>query len=115
YSDLRIDPPAIAPGGNAQVSVKVKNAGDRASTETVQLYVHEAVAPVSVPVKQLRGFERVTLGPGETRTVTFAITPADLQVLDRDMHWTVVPGDFQIMVGRSSDDIPAKGVLKVSP
>jgi beta-glucosidase len=115
YSDLRIDPPAIAPGGNAQVSVKVKNAGDRAGVETVQLYVHEAVAPVSVPVKQLRGFERVTLGPGETKTITFPITPADLQVLDRDMHWTVVPGDFTIMVGKSSDDIPARGVLKVRP
>jgi beta-glucosidase len=95
--------------------VKVKNAGDRAGTETVQLYVHEMVAPVSVPVKQLRGFERVTLGPGEVKTVTFAISPADLQVLDRDMHWTVVPGDFTIMVGKSSDDIPARGVLEVRP
>jgi len=77
--------------------------------------LHEAVAPVSIPVKQLRGFQRVALAPGETKTVTFALTPADLQLLDRDLHWVVVPGDFQIMVGKSSQDIPLQGTLKVTP
>jgi beta-glucosidase len=62
---------------------------------------------------QLRGFERVALKPGETKTVTLALTPADLQLLDRDMHWVVVPGDFEIMVGSSSEDLPLKGKLKV--
>jgi beta-glucosidase len=113
YSNLRIDPPEIHPAGNVRVSVDVKNAGDRAGEETVQLYLHEAFAPISTPVKQLRGFERVALGPGELKTVTFTLMPDDLQLLDRDLRWVVVPGDFQIMVGRSSDDLPLQGTLRV--
>jgi beta-glucosidase len=113
YSALRIDPAEIHPAGVAHVSVDVKNGGERAGEETVQLYLHEAYAPVSTPVKQLRGVERVALKPGETKTATFALIPEDLQLLDRDMHWVVVPGDFEIMVGRSSDDIPLKGTLRV--
>jgi beta-glucosidase len=113
YSGIRIDPAEIHTAGSARVSVDVKNAGDRAGEEIVQLYIHEAVAPVSTPVKQLRGFERVALEPGEAKTVTFTLTPEELQLLDRDMHWVVVPGDFAIMVGRSSEDLPLKGTLKV--
>ncbi len=113
YSNLRLDPPEIRPGGNVRVSVDVKNVGDRAGEEIVQLYIHETVAPVSTPVKQLRGFERVALTPGELKTITLTLSPQDLQLLDRDMHWVVVPGDFEVMVGRSSDDIPLKGILKV--
>jgi beta-glucosidase len=113
YSNLRIDPAEIAPTGNARVSVDVKNISGRAGLETVQLYLHEAFAPVSTPVKQLRGFEKVTLSPGETKRITFTLTPDDLQLLDENMRWVVVPGDFEIMVGRSSDDLPIKGKLKV--
>jgi beta-glucosidase len=114
YSNLRIEPTAIRPGGEARVSVDVKNVGERAGEETVQLYVHETYAPVALPVKQLRGFERVALKPGETKTVTLTLTPEDLQLLDIDMHWRVVPGDFEIMVGKSSADIPLRGILKVT-
>ena len=110
YSNLRIEPAEIHPGGEARVTVDVKNTGDRAGVETVQLYIHEKYAPVSTPVKQLRGFERVALEPGETKTVTLKLTPEDLQLLDIDMHWRVVPGDFEIMVGRSSADIPLQGL-----
>jgi beta-glucosidase len=114
YSNLCIDPPQIRPAGNARVSVEVKNVGERAGVETAQLYIHEAYTPVATPVKQLRGFERIALEPGETKTATFTLTPEDLQLLDRDMHWVVVPGDFEIMIGRSSADIGLKGALKVS-
>ena len=113
YSNLRIDPAEMHPGGKARVSVDVKNTGDRAGVETVQLYIHETSGPVSTPVKQLRGFERVALKPGETKTVTLTLTPEDLQLLDSDMHWRVVPGDFEIMVGKSSEDLPLRGMLKV--
>lgn len=115
YSNLRIEPSEIRPGGTARVSVDVKNTGERAGTETVQLYVHETVAPVSLPVKQLRGFEQVNLKPGESKTVTLPLGPEGLQLLDLDMHWRVVPGDFEIMVGKSSEDLPLRGILKVIP
>ena len=81
--------------------------------ETVQLYVHERYAPVSTAVKQLRGFEKVALDPGEKRTVSFTLKPEDLMLLDRSMRWTVVPGTFEIMVGKSSADIALKGALEV--
>jgi beta-glucosidase len=113
YSNLRIQPSEIRPAGNAQVSVDIRNTGSRAGVETAQLYLHEAFAPVSTPVKQLRGFERIALSPGGAKTVTFTLTPEDLQLLNRDMHWAVVPGDFEIMVGKSSDDIQLRGTLKV--
>ena len=81
----------------------------------MQLYIHETAAPVAIPIKQLRGFERVDLKPGETKNITLTLTPDDLQLLDRDMHWRVVPGDFEIMVGASSEDLPLKHVLQVVP
>lgn len=115
YSNLRIEPPQIHPEGMARVSVNVKNTGERPGIETVQLYIHEATGPVATPIKQLRGFKRVDLKPGETKNVTLTLTPEDLQLLDRDMHWRVVPSDFEIMVGSSSQDLPLKGVLKVVP
>ncbi|MBZ5595545.1 MAG: glycoside hydrolase family 3 C-terminal domain-containing protein [Acidobacteriia bacterium] len=115
YSSLRVEPAEIRPGGTARVSVQVKNTGGRAGTETVQLYIHETAAPVSTPVKQLRGFEQVNLRPGETKTVTLTLGPEDLQLLDLDMHWRVVPGDFEVMAGRSSEDLPLRGTLKVTP
>ena len=110
-----MQPPEIRPGGEASVTLDVKNVGDRAGVETVQLYIHEQYAPVSTPVKQLRGFEQVALNPGETKTVTMKLTPEDLQLLDVDLRWRVVPGNFEIMVGKSSAEILLQGVLKVTP
>jgi beta-glucosidase len=117
YSNLKIEPAEIHPGGEAKVSLDVKNTGDHAGVETVQLYLHERYAPISTPIKNLRGFEKVALNPGETKTVTMKLTPEELQLLDIDMRWRVVPGDFDIMAGKSSanGDIVLRGVLKVTP
>lgn len=113
YSHLRIDPPQIYPAGKTRVTVDVENVGKRAGVETVQLYIHERFAPVSTPVRQLRGFARVALDPGERKPVSFTLAPDDLKLLDRDMHWVVVPGTFDIMIGASSADIPLTGSLDV--
>jgi beta-glucosidase len=113
YSNLHIEPAEIHTGGDAQVTLDVRNTGQRTGTETVQLYIHEQYTPVATPVKQLRGFARVPLAPGEKKTVSLKLTPEDLQLLDQDMHWRVVPGDFEIMVGKSSADIAVQGMLKV--
>jgi beta-glucosidase len=115
YSNLHVEPAEIHAGGEAQVTLDVKNTGTRAGVETVQLYLNEQYAPVSTPVKQLRGFERVSLEPGQIRTISLKLTPEDLQLLDVNMHWRVVPGDFEIMAGKSSADIPLQGMLKVVP
>jgi beta-glucosidase len=112
-SDLRIDRPQILAEGKTQVSVDVENTGQRAGVDTVELYLHERYAPISTPVKQLRGFERVELEPGEKKTVTFTLGPKDLQLLDRSNHWVVVPGTFDIMIGKSSANIPLTGTLEV--
>jgi len=113
YRNLRLDPAEIRSEGNTHVRVDVENTGKQAGVETVQLYVREQFTPVATPVKQLRGFERVSLAPGEKKTVTIILGPEDLKLLNQDMHWVVVPGTFDIMIGRSSADITAKGELEV--
>jgi len=82
--------------------VDVTNTGSREGDEVAQLYIHQRLASVTRPVMELRAFERVTLKPGEKKTVRFKITPLELQMLNRDMHWVVEPGTFDIMVGPSS-------------
>lgn len=113
YSNLRVDPAEIDKEGRARVSVDVVNDGKRAGVETVQLYLRERFTPVATPVKQLRGFERVPLQPGERKTVNFSLGPEDFQLLDRDMHWRVVPGTFDIMIGKSSAEITSKATLQI--
>jgi beta-glucosidase len=113
YSNLRLGSDKIYSGGSVDVNVDVTNTGKCAGVETVQMYLHERYTPVAVPVKQLRGFEQVRLEPGETKSVTMKLTPEDMMLLDRDMHWTVVPGTFDIMVGKSSADISLTASLQV--
>jgi len=105
YSNLHVDPAQISQAGVVKVTVDVKNTGGRTGTEVVQMYLHERYAPVSLPVKQLRGFERVELNPGEKKTVSLTIRPEDMMLLDRDMRWRVAPGTFDVMIGTSSQDI----------
>jgi len=112
YSNLRVDPGSILPGGVARVTVDVQNTGKRPGTDTVQMYLHEKVAPVSMPVRQLRGIDRISLNPGETKTVTMTIRPQDLELLDRNMQWRVTPGTFEVMIGSASDHIVLRDSLE---
>ncbi len=104
FPDMCRSEPEVSMGGGLLVSVKVTNTGDRAGAEVVQLYVHDEVASVTRPVQELKGFERIELAPGETRTVTFTLRPDDLQFWGTDSAWTVEPGWFIVMVGTSSAD-----------
>jgi beta-glucosidase len=89
---------------STQVLVDVTNTGRRAGAEVVQLYIRDLVSSVTRPVKELKGFRKVWLKPGERTTVAFDITPALLSFYDVNMKYVVEPGDFQIMVGNSSRD-----------
>jgi beta-glucosidase len=113
YSNLRITPEQVSLAGSAEVSVDVTNTGARAGVETVQLYLHERFTPVAVPVKSLKGFAKVELNPGETKTVTMKLSSEELKLLDANLHWTVVPGTFDVMVGKSSQEIVLTGSLNV--
>ena len=101
--DLRLSEREIPVDGRLVASVEVENVGERAGDEVVQLYLHDEVASATRPVKELRGFERVTLGPGESKIIRFAIGPEDLGFLDRQMRFVVEPGRFGVIVGTSSE------------
>ena len=108
YSNIRLSAKEIYDAGEVQVSVDVKNTGIRQGEEVVQLYLNDVISSVSTPVKQLRGFEKIMLDPGETKTVAFTLTPEHLSLLDRNLHRVVEPGAFDIMIGHSSKDIRLK-------
>lgn len=114
YSNLRVSPQRIGPREAAKVSVDVANTGKRAGDEVVQLYIRDRVASVTQPVKLLKGFERITLQPGETRTVTFVLTPDKLSFLDEHLQRVVEPGLFDVMAGGSSASLLST-TLEVRP
>jgi beta-glucosidase len=101
-SDLRLSAQRIPADGRLDVSVEVENAGRRAGDEVVQLYIRDVAASVTRPVRELKGFERVTLGPGERRRVNFTLTAEHLGFYDRRMRFAVEPGAFKVFVGDSS-------------
>ncbi|MDD8026761.1 MAG: glycoside hydrolase family 3 N-terminal domain-containing protein [Acidobacteriota bacterium] len=113
YSDLAVEPAAIPPSGRARVSFRLENTGSRAGDEVAQLYIHDPLASMARPILELKGFERIHLKPGEAKTVTFELGPAELAMLDKDLKEVVEPGDFQIYIGGSSRDIRLRGILKV--
>jgi beta-glucosidase len=100
--ELRVASAQIGPGGRTDVTVRVTNTGARAGDEVVQLYIRDQVSSVTRPTKELRGFARVALKPGESRTVTFTLGPEELSTIDRRMQRVVEPGRFDVMVGTSS-------------
>ena len=109
YSNLRITPETIRPDGKVKVSVDVQNVGDREGDEVVQLYVRDVVGSVTRPVKELKGFKRITLELDEKRTLEFTLGPEELSFTNREMKRVVEPGTFNVMVGKSSENIQLTG------
>ncbi len=105
YANVRSAPDTIGPLGRTTVSVDVTNAGTVQGDEVAQLYIRQDVSSVTRPVKELRGFRRITLNPGETKTVEFTLGPDELSYLNRDMRRVVEPGTFTIMLGGNSVDL----------
>jgi beta-glucosidase len=104
-SNLQLSAPQILADGKLTVSVEVENTGRRAGDEVVQLYIRDVVASMTRPVKELKGFQRVTLQPGEKRRVEFTLTRDQLAFWNREMRFVVEPGEFRVMVGANSQDV----------
>ncbi|HKW18485.1 MAG TPA: beta-glucosidase BglX [Terriglobales bacterium] len=101
YSALKNDS-SLSKDGTLHVSAEIENTGKREGTEVVQLYVHDRVAPTSRPVRELKGFQRVTLGPGEQKTVEFSVNANDLGSYDPQMHWIIPSGTYDVWVAPDS-------------
>ncbi len=105
YGEPRLSSKTMARDGSVTLTVNVSNTGSREATETVQLYIRDLVASISRPVKELKGFERITLKAGESRDVTFTVTPDMLKFYNADLEYVLEPGDFEVMVGPNSRDV----------
>src|ERR1700691_5319445 len=105
YSNVHATPDSIGPQGRTTVTADVTNTGSVRGDEIVQLYIRDEISSVTRPVKELRGFHRISLNPGETKTVEFTLGPDELSFLNRDMHRVVEPGTFTLMVGGNSVDV----------
>ena len=107
-TNLQLSDVRISPNGQLKVSVDVQNTGKRAGDEVVQLYIRDVAASMARPVKELKGFKRVSLKPGETQHVEFTLGPEHLGFYNREMKYVVEPGEFKVMVGSSSEDVIEK-------
>jgi beta-glucosidase len=109
YTQFQIGPPKLAQAcikanQTTTVTVEVTNSGSRAGEEVIQLYIRDLVSSVTRPVKELKGFARISMEPGETKKVSLPITPESLACFGLDYSYRVEPGEFKIMVGNSSLD-----------
>jgi beta-glucosidase len=114
YKNLNVTPEVQGQGGNIEVTVDITNTGKVKGDEVVQLYIKDVISSITTYETQLRGFERIQLTPGETKTVKFTLVPADLAILDKNMNKTVEPGKFEIHVGASSVDIRLKKSFQIT-
>lgn len=114
YSNLVVSPEKLNFQDLVHVSVDIENTGKRKGDEVVQLYLKDLVSSVTTYESVLRGFDRVSLNPGEKKTVKFVLQPDDLAILDKNMNWTVEPGKFMVMIGSSSEDIRLKAGFEVN-
>jgi len=115
YRDLRVSDARMRADGEITLSFTLANTGKRAGREVVQLYLRDPVASVVRPVKELKGFQLVALGAGETRQVSFTIDREMLSFFDRKLAWAAEPGAFELMVGSASDDIRLRQAIELTP
>jgi beta-glucosidase len=113
FSNLKITPEEINTAGDVEITLDVKNTGTVKGDEVVQLYINDVISSTSKPVKELKGYERISLEPGEKKTVKLNLLPEDLSLFDRNMNFVVEPGTFEVMIGNSSSDIKLKGAILV--
>jgi beta-glucosidase len=111
---LQLSASQIKPDGTVQASVDLENVGQREGTEVVQLYIRAMAASMTRPVKELKGFERVTVKPGEKRRVSFELTPNLLAGYNRELKPVVEPGEFKVMVGNNSNDVTEQSFRVIS-
>jgi beta-glucosidase len=109
FDNLRIEQAEIKADETVTIRADVQNVGQRAGDEVVQLYIHKGSTSVTRPVKQLKGFKRLTLQPGETKTVTFVLTASQLALYNQGMDYVVEPGPVEVMIGASARDIHLTG------
>jgi len=105
YSDVKLSAPSLTENGEVTAEVTVTNTGKRDGTEVVQLYIRDKVGSITRPVKELKGFERITLKAGESKTVQFKITPEMLKFYNSDLQYVYEPGDFEVMIGGNSAQV----------
>ncbi len=115
YSGLKVLTPSVEPTAVLRVQADVENVGSRSATEVVQLYVRDRVAPTSRPVRELKGFERITLKPGEKKTVVFTVKANDLGSYDTHMRWVIPPGKYDVWIAPNSAEGLAGTFQVVSP
>ncbi|OON68472.1 glycoside hydrolase family 3 N-terminal domain-containing protein [Hymenobacter sp. CRA2] len=115
YDNLQLSQPKLGTGQTAQLQCTVTNTGQRAGEEVVQLYVRDLVASVVRPLRELKGFQKINLKPGESRTVTFTIGPDQLAFYNAQLQWAAEPGEFELMIGSASDDIRQQTKLELLP
>ena len=108
YGEMKLDSEILPKGGSLKVTVPVKNVGDFDGTETVQLYIRDLYADIARPVKELKGFRRISLKKGESCEVTFTLTAEDLKYYNADLVYKYDAGEFQVMVGADSRDVQTK-------
>ena len=113
YSDLQLDTNSISNSESTTVRFKITNTGNYDGDEVVQLYIKDLFASVARPVMELKGFQRIHLKKGETKELTFEITPELLTMVNKEMNRVVEPGDFRVMIGASSNDIRLRAILTV--
>jgi beta-glucosidase len=113
YSDLRIPEKELKDTDTLRLSVKVKNTGKVTGKEVVQVYFNDKISSVVTPLQILKGFEKVEIRPGEEITVRFAIPCRELGLWDKDVHYVVEPGEFDIMVGASAEDIRLRDTIVI--